>query len=269
MLDSKACRLCAGVLEFRFSKIILASVNVGYYQCKECESLQTEVPHWLSRAYTDRNERFDTGQFIRCLHNAAFLYATVHYSGLEHDLILDYGCGSGLTARICRDVGLNAWGYDSHSVPRLLMGFLKNDLAGASIVNLCEVVEHFDDPKGSFDHIFSASPDVVICSTEIYQGQGSNWPYLSPEHGQHVFFYSQRAIEMIAQRYGMGLVSALGYLIFFESRLKDRFVDPASQRVHPDFLSVLQSAATLLMRKILEFGYEYAIRDNSSLVSKE
>jgi hypothetical protein len=269
MSNSNSCRLCSGTLEFRFSKLILSSIHVKYYQCKACSSLQTEAPHWLSQAYTDRNERFDTGQFIRCLHNAAFLHSTVHYAGLERDLILDYGCGSGLTARILRDVGLDAWGYDRHSAPRLLMGFLKDGLEGARIVNLCEVAEHFTDPRGSFDHIFSVSPDVVICATEIYQGQGSDWSYLSPEHGQHVFFYSQRGMRFLAEHYGYGLVSAIGYSIFFAPRMKDRFVDPASHEIHSDFALALAAATPLLMQKILELGYEHAIFDNQRLLIQE
>jgi hypothetical protein len=269
MPNSNSCRLCSGISKFRFSKTVLGSVEVDYFQCSECQSLQTESPYWLSEAYSDPNERFDTGQFIRCLHNASFIDGITHYLGLEQDLILDYGCGSGLTARICRDVGLDAWGYDRHSTPRLLMGFLKDDLDGARIVNLCEVAEHFSDPRSSFDHVFSGRPDVVICATEIYQGEGSDWPYLSPEHGQHVFFYSWQAMNFLAQRYGKSLVNTMGYTIFFEPRLTSLLLDSVSSEINANLASVLQTATPQLLKKIMDFGYRYAMLDNHRLVQEE
>jgi hypothetical protein len=48
------------------------------------------------------------------------------------------------------------------------MGFQKESLDGASIVNLCEVAEHFPHPKSSFEHIFSCNPSIVVMQTEIF-----------------------------------------------------------------------------------------------------
>jgi len=154
MISKINCRLCGNVAQFSFRKRILSKYDVTYFQCQTCEALQTEEPYWLEEAYQPINEKLDTGQFIRCLHNAAFLDALTSHLNLSTEPLIDYGCGSGLTARILRDVGINAYGYDIYSTPRLLMGFLTETLEDASIINLCEVAEHFPNPKSSFEHIF-------------------------------------------------------------------------------------------------------------------
>jgi hypothetical protein len=164
MIAEISCRLCGNLAHFSFQKKIISKHDINYFHCQTCGALQTEEPYWLDEAYQPINEQLDTGQFIRCLHNAAFLDAVTSQLNLSNEPLIDYGCGSGLTARILRDVGINAYGYDTYSTPRLLMGFQTETLEGASIINLCEVAEHFHNPKSSFEHIFSCKPKNCNCS---------------------------------------------------------------------------------------------------------
>jgi hypothetical protein len=162
------CRLCGNIAQFLFQKRILSKYDVQYFHCQTCTALQTEEPCWLEEAYQPIYEQLDTGQFIRCLHNAAFLDALTSQLNLSNEPLIDYGCGSGLTARILRDVGINAYWYDAYSTLRLLIGFQTETIEGAAIINLCEVAGHFPNPKSSFGHIFSCNPKIVAVQTRIF-----------------------------------------------------------------------------------------------------
>jgi hypothetical protein len=35
-----------------------------------------------------------------------------------------------------------------------------------------------------------------------YFGQGKDWEYIGPEHGAHVFIYTDKAMQHIADKYG-------------------------------------------------------------------
>ena len=227
--------------------------------------MQTEEPYWLKEAYLPINERFDTGQFMRSLHNAAFIFTISGYLGLQSKFMVDYGCGSGLTARILRDVGCNAWGYDLYSEPRLLMGFQAKNLDGAHIINLCEVVEHFSEPSFNFDEIFQVRPKLVIIQTGILEMPNVDWHYLAPEHGQHIFFTSEETLDFLAKRYGMAATIIGGHIIFFEGSFVNLIYQNDAGHIRPDFASTIDSSMLMLLRALASNGYTYPTRDNALL----
>ena len=259
------CRLCGGNAGFSFQKKILCKYNVNYFYCEKCGGLQTEEPYWLDEAYLPINEKFDTGQFVRCLHNAAFLDAITSYFDIGTKPLIDYGCGSGLTARILRDVGINAFGYDTYSTPRLLMGFQKNTLDDASIINVCEVAEHFTNPRSSFEDIFSCKPSIVIVQTGMFEKPNKDWEYLAPEHGQHIFFYSEKTITYLAKNHRIGATFINGYIVFFKVELLDSIFAKGTSILRKELLIKINQSVPNLLSKILTNGYKYAIEDNQSL----
>jgi len=197
MISKICCRLCDNEAKFSLKKRILRKYDVEYFHCQVSGALQTEEPYWLEEAYAPINEKFDAGQFIRCLHNAAFLNSLISQLNYSSEILIDYGCGSGLTERILRDIRLNAYGYDTYAIPSLLMGFQAQTLDGASIINLCKVAEYFLNPKASFKHIFSCKLNVVV-QTGIFDKPNESCAYLAPEHGQHIFFYTEKTISYLA-----------------------------------------------------------------------
>ena len=265
MIARICCRLCSKEAYFLFKKRILSKYDVEYFHCAVCGALQTEEPYWIEEAYVPINEKFDTGQFIRCLHNAAFLSALYSHLSYSNEALIDYGCGSGLTGRILRDIGINAYGYDTFAVPRLLMGFQVQDLNGASIINLCEVAEHFPDPKLSFDHIFSCNPNVVVVQTGLFDEPNKDWSYLAPEHGQHIFFYTEKTISYLAHTHKMGAIFIQGYIVFFKHELLDIFFTKGTSSLRADLQVKINQATPNLLGKILSSGYKYAIIDNQIL----
>jgi len=70
------------------------------------------------------------------------------------------------------------------------------------LITMFEVAEHFTNPAEEWRRLVTCDPQWILGSTEIYTNQDSNWTYLSPESGQHVFFYSQEAMSMIARQTG-------------------------------------------------------------------
>ena len=265
MTTEICCRLCGNLAQFSFQKRILSKYDVKYFHCGTCAALQTEEPYWLEEAYQPINEQLDTGQFIRCLHNAAFLDALISQLNLSNELLIDYGCGSGLTARILRDVGINAYGYDTFSTPRLLMGFQTKTIDGTSIINLCEVAEHFPHPKSSFEHIFSCNPKIVVVQTGIFEKPNEHWEYLAPEHGQHIFFYSEKTVSFLAKAHQMAAFFIQGYIIFIRVELLESLFVKGTNTMRVDFLSKVNQSTQNLLTKILSYGYKHAINDNLML----
>lgn len=259
------CRLCDGASLLSFRQKILGKYDISYYLCGECGSLQTEDPYWLAEAYDPINERFDTGQLIRSIHNAAFLNTLISYLQLDNQLVVDYGCGSGLLTRLLRDVGLDAWGFDSYSAPRLALGFQKKSLHDARIINLCEVAEHFDNPAKSFDELFANSPELLVVQTAIFEGPDPEWFYLALDHGQHIFFYSQKSIEYLARRHNMAATFLNGFIVFMKPIYLEKLFVNNPPSINANLQTLLMNAMPNFLNKLLMSGYKYAVNDNSLL----
>lgn len=265
MIDQ--CRLCGGGIKFQFSKLILMRHSVSYFSCDQCDCLQTEKPFWLDEAYQLVNERFDTGQVFRSLNNAGFIDALVNILKLDDQLIVDFGCGSGLMVRVLRDVGLNAVGYDSYSEPRLCIGFHVKEYPQAAVVNLCEVAEHFESPAESLDLIFSHKPKLVIVQTAIFSElPAQDWTYLSEEHGQHIFFYSIKGMEFIANKYGYQVLALNGFIVFLMPESGVKLLTDSFQ-VKAEYKKTLDNSLVDLLNRLLSFGYKFPALDNQLLRS--
>ncbi|WP_460588524.1 class I SAM-dependent methyltransferase [Haliea atlantica] len=154
----------------------------------------------------------DTGVAQRNLHNLAICYFVVKLFSVPN--VLDFGGGDGFLCRMLRDYEVNCYLMDSHAWPVYAQGFIDSGCEVINMITAFEVVEHFSDPAREMDEIFSRGAKVVLLSTLLYEGQGPDWWYLAPETGQHVFFYSEEAMKLLAARYQYDLVAVNGYLLF-------------------------------------------------------
>jgi hypothetical protein len=231
--DEPACRLCGGAVVERFSLPVLDKYRVSYMTCRECNSLQTESPYWTQEAYTSSLSILDTGAAQRNLANLAATYLVSRLLKLND--ILDYGGGDGLLCRLLRDYEINCYAYDKFAAPVYAQGFTTPIFARPQIVLAFEVLEHFENPADELKTLFALSPDVLLASIAIFSGQGSDWWYLTPETGQHVFFYSAKALGIIAAEYGYTLLVASGYVLFLRSgiagRIKSRMIGALLQKL--------------------------------------
>jgi hypothetical protein len=209
------CRLCEGQLSTRFNLTILNKYDVKYYQCEKCRSLQTENPFWLGESYAQNLSNLDTGAAQRNIHNLAACYAISKLFKVKN--ALDIGGGDGLLCRFLRDYGINCFVQDKYAQPTYAQGFTEPDFKTPDLVIAFEVIEHFSNPKADLDALFHYNANVLLLSTAVYTEQQNDWWYLTPESGQHIFFYSKTALDFIAAHYNYTLIINGGFILFVKS----------------------------------------------------
>jgi len=210
------CKLCTGPVSYKFSKTVLKRYKADYFLCGACGSLQVMEPTWLDEAYATENWAVDTGLVARNLEIACRINSFLSMSCDMNDEIIDFGGGTGLLTRLLRDMGRSVLCYDAYHKPLFVDAFHISAVEGLNprAVIASEVFEHFSDPRGSLLGLIRLAP-IIIFTTELYTGQDENWPYLATESGQHIFFFSPQAIQLVAQLNGFVTYHAgvLKYLI--------------------------------------------------------
>jgi hypothetical protein len=215
-----ACRLCGGALHERFRLRVLDRHEVAYLRCESCGSLQTQRPFWLAEAYASALAAIDTGAVERCLRCQAAIVATARIFGLKGRM-LDFGGGTGLLCRLLRDCGFDAWLHDRYAEPVYAPAYaLALDAVAPgslALLSAIEVFEHCAEPASELGALFALQPAVLFAATEVYRGEGADWWYLNASAGQHVFFYSTRGLQLLAQRHGYRYVGVGAFHVFSRS----------------------------------------------------
>lgn len=209
------CRLCGNKLTTLFNKKVLQKYSVGYFSCSGCYSLQTEPPFWLHESYALHMSSLDTGAAQRCLINFAaclFLAKIFNISST-----IDIGGDDGLLCRLLRDKNIKSYVSDAYAQISYAQGYDSYNLTNAELISAFEVVEHFENPDNEFAAIFNHRPRAVILSTMLYEAQPEEWWYLTPESGQHIFFYSVAAFQLLAHKYNYEILFAGAYIIFVKA----------------------------------------------------
>ncbi len=210
------CRLCEGKCAKQFEALVLKRYKVSYYKCENCGSLQTEEPFWLNEAYTDPVSHFDSDYLDRGIRVAELVLAMWRILGLPVNVpILDFGAGIGISTQRLRDYGLNSFALDKHTKnifnPRL-------EWLGENhprIIIAAEVFEHLPNPRNDLLDIFSLSADFIIATTYLYNNQKEDWAYIGLDHGQHVFFYTAKAMQIVAGRFGYKILLLGNVMLFY------------------------------------------------------
>lgn len=210
--NSGGCRLCDGELVYQFNQIMLGKHLIALYTCDNCGSLQTEFPYWLHEAYRLSLSALDTGAAQRVLRNLAVSFLVGKVLGCVN--VLDFGGGDGLLCRFMRDHGFNCYLSDKYATNSYAVGFDAPTFDRPDLILAFEVLEHFAQPSVELDAIFAMRPRAFLCSTSLYAGQGPDWWYLVPASGQHIFFYSRAAIELVGDQYGYETRIAGDFILF-------------------------------------------------------
>lgn len=262
------CRLCGARSGFWNSNLLLNRYDISYYLCSECGSLETEQPYWLDHAYDVTGIGDDLGAGQRTidlmLKTSALLDRITLPASVE---CIDFGGGLGLFTRLMRDRGFNFLSYDRYARSYFSDRHSLTSMADRSpaVVTAFEVVEHFPDPARDLQQLFDSRPALVIVTTELFTGQDLTWPYLADETGQHVFFYSPKAMTRIARRFGYSLAFVGGLIVFLGSSEIERLGISADHAV-----ATLKSLSqnNMLMRHALALfvnhqraPYEHILRE--------
>lgn len=207
------CKLCNGVTKKMFNLMILDKYQGEYYECINCGSLQISDVYWLEEAYRTGNlSSLDHGVIQRNLDNFCIVYFFSKIFSVKK--ILDFGGGTGILTRLLRDYGLDSFFYDRHVAHSVAPSFNSTVIVDSDLRLAFEVLEHFINPDQDFNLLFDNNPEYIIVSTELYANQGSDWPYLVPQSGQHIFFYSKKAMEFIAKKNRYQYLNVGGYGLF-------------------------------------------------------
>jgi hypothetical protein len=215
------CRLCHGATLPAFSKILAGKYDVRFTVCTQCGSMQTEPAYWLKEIYSDPRPIADVGIVQRSIDLAMTTHVLLNAFKISPDAIcIDWGGGNGLFTRMMRDRGYNFYSHEPYT-ENFYVPFHGSDALNelqSVVITAFEVLEHLPDPGANLASMFAASPDICIATTELYTGQGNDWWYLAAETGQHVFFYSPKALLMIAETRGYRLISGGGLHVFLRER---------------------------------------------------
>ena len=193
------CRICNNKTTHIFNGVLL-SFKVSYFECNNCQYVQTEFPYWLDLAYKDPINKSDTGIIVRNLSNIDVVFSVVKLLKLNNPIILDYAGGFGLLVRMLRDKGLNAYWSDRYCKNIVANGFeyRKGDI---DLITGFECIEHFENPIYELNEMFKKSKNILL-STELIKHPApsqKDWWYYGQEHGQHIGFFRVRTFEYIAK----------------------------------------------------------------------
>lgn len=194
----------------------LSGVPVYYHACADCGFIFTDFcdafddEDWRTHIYNAEYARIDPDYVaVRPAGNAAVVGSILGY-GARRVTGLDYGGGSGTTARLLRQAGHTYDTVDPFGATDLTPG-----LAGRyDFCSAFEVIEHSPDPRGllqSITALMSRGPVRIVIGTQVHDGIVSaasrlSWWYVAPRNG-HLSIYSRRALAVLAERFGLRCTS--------------------------------------------------------------
>jgi len=267
-VDWIPCRLCGGQARFWNMKRLLGRYDVAYYLCPQCRCLETDAPHWLADAYDVSGVGDDVGAAQRTIDLVLKTSALLDRCGLPKDAeCIDFGGGLGLYTRMMRDRGFNFLSYDRYAQPFFSDRHSVKSLTGRSpaVVTAFEVLEHFSNPADDVVQLFESRPALLVATTELYTGQDPSWHYFAEGTGQHVFFYSARALTFVARRFGYSIAFVGGLIVFAAGSQLERF-GMSAPRVAAELSALSRSNQLMryglaLFAKHQEEPSQYILRD--------
>ncbi|TXB63797.1 class I SAM-dependent methyltransferase [Phaeodactylibacter luteus] len=201
------CRVCSGKTNVTFQKKVLGKYLVNYAKCEKCGLIQTETPFWLDEAYSSAITSLDIGLISRNLHYQTVVSRIIENTFNSRGKFLDYGGGYGMFVRMMRDRGFNYYRQDIHCDNLFAKYFDIEDLSKSDrqfeLVTAFEVMEHLVDPVDELNKILSYGKNVLF-STELQpENNIEGWWYIASETGQHIAFYTEKALKILADRFGL------------------------------------------------------------------
>lgn len=213
--NTDACRLCGAEAERVCVQQVLRRYPVGYYQCPNCDLLQTQRPFWLEEAYASALSALDTGAIARARLCTDLTRAIASMLRLSPDSpCIDFGGGHGILTRALRDHGYDFRWHDRYAQNHFARGFEADPAQPHALLTSFEVWEHLPAPAFDLAEFFAPGHDFLLIGTYLHHGHRDNWWYYSSESGQHVAFFSDTTMRFVARRFGYQAIVAQRYTLF-------------------------------------------------------
>ncbi len=229
------CKVCDSKMNLIFEKKVLQKYNSGYYRCTQCDFVQTDNPIWLEEAYQSAITALDIGLLSRNVKLVKEIKNIIDNYFPKSKIYLDYAGGYGVFARLMRDAGYNFYRQDDYCANIFTPYFDITDtsIKKFDIVTSFEVLEHFNDPINEIEKVLSYA-DTAIFSTEIgplSNTEFENWWYLTVETGQHIAFYSQKSMQLIADKFNKNYYCRGGNIHIFTNQKLSNFREKAPKSI--------------------------------------
>jgi hypothetical protein len=152
----------------------------------------------------------------RNLRNCGFTAAIINLYFPQVSKCLDYGAGHGIFVRLMRDRGFDFAWLDRYASNDYARGFEHKESETYKFLTAFELLEHLVDPMPEIAEIMDLSENLLVTTSLVPQGISgiADWWYFVPNTGQHVSFYTRRALELVAARFGRHLLSSGDYHLF-------------------------------------------------------
>lgn len=232
------CKICSHPSDFIFEKNLLLKYPVKYYRCTNCGFVQTEKVFWLKEAYENAITSLDIGILNRNTYLVEHTSRIIDSCYPEAETFLDFAGGYGLFVRSMRDRGYNFFRQDYYCENMFAVHFDLEDIAERKfdLVTAFEVFEHLDDPWKEIKDILKYS-ETLIFSTDMVpenDAETENWVYIAHETGQHIAFYTEKSLQIIAERFGKYYYRKNNIHLFTNKKLSSEQIDYAFNGKSPN-----------------------------------
>jgi len=215
------CKICQKECEKIFSAIILKKYDANYFYCEHCKFLFIGEPEkWLDEAYKNSIALEDTGIMQRNISISQNLSIILYALFKDNGRFLDFAGGYGILTRLMRDYGFDFYWKDSYSENLIARGFEGNLNERYDAVTSFESFEHFLDPMKEIEKLSKIS-NTIIFTTELLPKpipKPSDWWYYALSSGQHICFYSEQTLQIIAKKLNLEYIHIFNLHIFCERK---------------------------------------------------
>ena len=199
---AEQCRICDTTSNTMFKAKVMGKHNVQYFRCPKCGFVQTEEPYWLEEAYATPINVMDTGIMQRNIEQVGLAASVIYTFFDRRGRFVDHGGGYGIMTRMMRDLGLDYYWLDPYAENLMARGFEYERGMKIELTTSFETFEHFSRPMDEIEGLFDISPNLLFSTALLPEPVPHDWWYFGFEHGQHISFYSEGAMQHIANRFG-------------------------------------------------------------------